>query len=119
MRVILVLWAFPLVVFWTWYALSANDISFGTIFLSRQLHDIVFEVYGRTLGVPASSVPSMMASACAVDSALILSLAAYRWRKSWLPHARHMLAALRGRAAGQAPADTVTVAPSGAALPAE
>ena len=61
MRAILLLWAIPLTFFWTWYGLSANDISFGTIFFSRALHDAVFEIYGRTLGVPASAIPAMLA----------------------------------------------------------
>ena len=52
MRVLLLLWAFPLVFFWGWYGLSANDISFGTAFLSRQTHDVVFSLYGNILGMP-------------------------------------------------------------------
>ncbi len=92
MRVLLVLWAVPLVFFWSWYALSANDLSFGTIFLSRQLHDVVFDLYGRTLGVPASAVPPMMAWACAFDTCLILAIAAFRWRARWLPGAKELAA---------------------------
>lgn len=95
MRAILLLWAIPLTFFWTWYGLSANDISFGTIFFSRALHDAVFEIYGRTLGVPASAIPAMLAWGCALDTAIILSIAAFRWRASWVPHAMVRFGELR------------------------
>lgn len=85
MRAILLLWAIPLTFFWTWYGLSANDISFGTIFFSRELHDAVFEIYGRTLGIPASAIPPMLAWGCAADTAIIIAIAAFRWRSSWVP----------------------------------
>lgn len=92
MRIILILWSAPLVLFWGWYGLSANDISFGTVFFSRQLHDAVFEIYSRTLGVPASEIPSMLAWACFVDTLLIVSIAAWRWREHWTPQAREVFA---------------------------
>ena len=85
MRIILVLWAVPLCLFWSWYTLSFFDISFGTVFFSRELHDLVFRVYGNTLGVPADEIPAMVAWACAVDTALIGSIAAWRWRAGWFP----------------------------------
>ncbi len=123
MRILLVLWAVPLVFFWSWYALSANDISFGTIFLSRQLHDVVFDLYGRTLGVPADAVPSMMAWACAFDSCLILAMAAFRWRANWLPGAKVLITrwsenarAAMGRGREQILSPVATADP---ALPAE
>ena len=95
MRAILLLWAIPLTFFWTWYGLSANDISFGTIFFSRALHDAVFEIYGRTLGVPPSAIPPMLAWGCALDTAIILAIAAFRWRASWVPRAMDRIGDLR------------------------
>ncbi len=92
MRVILFLWFFPLVLFWGWFALSVNDWSFGFVMLSRELHDVVFDIYARTLGVERELLPGMIAGACAVDSALIMAIAAFRWRASWMPHLREMLA---------------------------
>ncbi len=104
MRIILVLWAVPLCLFWSWYTLSFYDISFGTVFFSRELHDLVFRVYGNTLGVPAGEVPAMVAWACAVDTALIGSIAAWRWRAGWFPqswaYAKGMFAK-RGSAASR------------------
>ena len=96
MRVILFLWAVPLVLVWGWYGLSAYDISFGTIFLSRELHDAVFGLYGQTLGVPPAEIPSMLAWACAFDTMLLGLIAAWRWRSSWAPQARQALAGLAG-----------------------
>lgn len=90
MRIILTLWFVPLVLFWGWYALSANDMHFGYAMLSRQVHDLVFAVYAKTLGVDADVIPGMIAGACAVDTAIIMAIAAFRWRASWLPQAREM-----------------------------
>jgi hypothetical protein len=97
MRAILLLWAIPLAFFWSWYGLSANDISFGTIFFSRALHDVVFETYARTLGLPAAAIPGMIAWACLVDTGVILAIAAFRWRAHWLPQAMDRIADLRNR----------------------
>ena len=85
MRIILYLWATPMLLFWGWYALSFYDLNFGTIFLSRQLHDLILEVYGQTLGVPPSQIPPMLAWACTVDTALVGGIIALRWRKLWYP----------------------------------
>ncbi len=107
MRILLILWAVPLVLFWTWFGLSAYDISFGTLFFSRRLHDVVFTIYGNTLGVPPQDVPAMVAWACLFDSGIIAMIAAFRWRARWLPQAidlvrRHVaLPGDRSRAAGQ------------------
>ena len=85
MRTLLLLWAFPLVFFWGWYGLSANDINFGTAFLSRHTHDVVFALYGKILHMPAADVPWALAKIFAFDSLLVLALAAFRWRKRWFP----------------------------------
>ena len=99
MRAILLLWAMPLAFFWSWYGLSANDISFGTIFFSRALHDVVFDTYAKALGVPATDIPGMIAWACAFDTGIILAIAAFRWRGLWLPHALDLFDDLRYRLA--------------------
>ncbi|MCB1463543.1 MAG: hypothetical protein KDJ90_14210 [Nitratireductor sp.] len=137
MRVILLLWVIPLSLFWGWFALSFYDISFGTVFFSRELHDLVFNIYGNALGVPSTDVPSMVAWACIVDTGVIGSIAAFRWRSAWLPQSRAWLAgqfAGYGRVEPQfddRPAGSVsrtrqederqgaTALPDGPALPAE
>ena len=88
MRILLLLWAFPLVFFWGWYGLSYNNINFGIAFLSRHTHDVVFALYGNILGMPAADVPLALVEIFAFDSVLIFALAAWRWRKSWYPQTK-------------------------------
>lgn len=88
MRYILILWALPLTLFWGWFLLSANDWHFGTIFLSRQLHDAVFLVYSEAIGVEPSALPAMLLWACVADTGLIGGIAALRWRAAWWPQTR-------------------------------
>lgn len=82
MRTIVLMWAVPLTAFWGWFFLSANDINFGQLLLSRRMHEFVFEVYGAVLGVDPSEVPWMAAKACAFDSLIVLSLCAFKSRKA-------------------------------------
>jgi hypothetical protein len=119
MRVILMLWALPLAFFWGWFALSANDISFGTIFFSRELHDAVFEIYGRTLGIPAQDLPPMIAWACIVDTGIILAIAAFRWRARWFPRVREEIGRLREALFPATRMAVTEAAPADRALPAE
>lgn len=88
MRILLTLWFLPLVVFWGWYGLSANDYNFGLVILSRPVHDLVFQIYGNMLGVDPTEIPAMVAGACAIDSAIVLAIAAFRWRASWFPRTK-------------------------------
>lgn len=120
MRIILLLWALPLAFFWGWYGLSANDISFGTIFFSRQLHDAVFDIYGRTLGIPGTELPAMFAWACILDTSILCAIAAFRWRARWVPQAIAAWSRLRDTAAPAGePAGISPSAPSDRVLPAE
>lgn len=81
MKYILALWAAPLVLFWGWFFLSLNDINFGSVFLSRQLHDLVFQLYGEMLGVDPKAIPMMVAEACLFDSVLLAAIWAFRRRR--------------------------------------
>lgn len=85
MRILLALWFVPLALFWGWYALSVHDLSFGFVMLSREVHDLVFRLYGEILGIAPAKIPGLAAWACLVDSAVVLSIAAFRWRAKWLP----------------------------------
>lgn len=80
MRYILIFWAAPLGFFWGWFFLSANDINFGSIYLSRQLHELVFELYGQMLGLDPTTIPGLVAKACIFDTFLIGCLFAFRRR---------------------------------------
>jgi Family of unknown function (DUF6105) len=82
MRYILIFWALPMGFIWGWYFLSLNDISMGTHFFSRDLHDLVFAIYGNILGVDPASIPALLARTCLMDTALIFSILAFRKRKA-------------------------------------
>jgi hypothetical protein len=97
MRIILILWAVPLALFWGWYGLSANGLNYGMYFLSRELHDLVFNIYGRVLGIDPEALPGMLAQASIFDSVLIGAIAAYRWRAGWWPQFRAKLSRKSGR----------------------
>lgn len=82
MRYLIALWVSPLVLFWGWYFLSLNDINFGYLILSRQLHDLVFQLYGDTLGIDPTTIPGLVARACVFDTFLVGCLIAFRRRKA-------------------------------------
>ena len=81
MRYLLIFWAAPLGFFWGWFFLSANDINFGSIYLSRALHELVFELYGQMLGMDPATIPWLVAKACILDTFLIGCIFAFRRRK--------------------------------------
>lgn len=81
MKYIFAIWATPLLLFWGWFFLSFNDINFGSIFLSRQLHDLVFQLYGQMLGVDPATIPVMIANACIFDTGIIAAIWALRRRR--------------------------------------
>ncbi|KXF77633.1 hypothetical protein ATN84_09785 [Paramesorhizobium deserti] len=81
MRYLLIFWAGPLALFWGWYFLSLNDVSFGTVFFSRQMHDLVFAVYGNVLDMDPQAIPPLAARACVVDSLILFAILAFRRRR--------------------------------------
>ncbi len=85
MRTLLILWLTPIVLLGTWYGLSVNDINLGTQVFSREMHDLVFKIYGNILGIDPEIIPMMVAKAIAFDSLFILAIIAYRLRKKWWP----------------------------------
>ncbi|HEY4191558.1 MAG TPA: DUF6105 family protein [Mesorhizobium sp.] len=82
MRYLFAAWVAPLVLFWGWYFLSLNDMNFGYVMLSRQLHDLVFELYGQMLGIDPKIIPGMVAKACFFDSLLVMAIWAFRRRRT-------------------------------------
>lgn len=91
MRYILVFWGLPLGLFWGWYFLSYNDMHFGYLFLSRQVHDLAFDMYGSLLGIDPASIPPLVVRACVVDTLLIFGIYAFRKRRpilAWLRERR-------------------------------
>ena len=78
MKYLVATWAAPLVLFWGWYFLSLNDINFGTVYLTRQLHDIVFQIYGEQIGMDPAQIPILIAEVCLMDTAIVAGLWALR-----------------------------------------
>ncbi|WP_019565495.1 DUF6105 family protein [Agrobacterium sp. 10MFCol1.1] len=81
MKWFLILWAGPVAFLGSWYWLSYYDLSFGFFMLTRQTHDLVFQIYGNILGLPPESLPPLVARAIAVDSLIVFAILAFRKRK--------------------------------------
>lgn len=81
MKWFLGLWAGPLVLLATWYGLSYNDMHFGFFMLTRETHDLVFEVYGAMLGIPPEDIPPLVARALVLDTGIVLAILAFRRRR--------------------------------------
>ncbi len=82
MRLLLILWALPMGLFWGWYGLSYNDLNFGFTFLSREMNDLLFRIYGNILGINPQVIPGMVARACVVDSFILAGIVAFRRRRA-------------------------------------
>lgn len=78
MKWLLVFWAGPILFLGSWFTLSYYDISFGTFFFSRQMHDLVFQIYGNVLGIPPDEVPPLVLRAIILDTAIVFGLVALR-----------------------------------------
>jgi hypothetical protein len=81
MRYILGVWALPLVLFWGWFGLSYYDVNFGYVLMTRQAHDIIFELYGDVLGLDPATIPWLVAKACIFDTSLLLAIWGFRRRR--------------------------------------
>lgn len=68
MKWFLFLWAGPIALLGGWYGLSYYDMNFGVFMLTRDAHDLVFQIYGHILGIPPESIPPLVARAIVVDS---------------------------------------------------
>lgn len=81
MKWFLILWALPIALLGGWYGLSYYDMNFGIFMLTREVHDLVFQIYGNILGVPPESLPPLVLRAIIVDSFIVLGIIAFRRRK--------------------------------------
>lgn len=94
MRWVFAAWALPMGIFWGWFFLSYYDMNFGYVMLTRQVHDLLFELYGQMLGVEPATIPPLVAKACILDTAIILAIWAFRRRKeiaAWFRARRGMV----------------------------
>jgi hypothetical protein len=113
MRTLFALWVAPLLLFWGWFFLSLNNINFGYVMLSRQLHDLVFQLYGEMLGIDPALIPGMVAKACVFDGLMLMALWAFRRR-------RNIAGWIRKQSIGQVPSERLQRATEGGPeLPAE
>lgn len=80
MKWFLIFWAGPIVFLAGWYWLSYYDMSFGIFMLTRQAHDLTFQVYANILGIPAETIPPLVARAIVVDSLVVFAVMAFRRR---------------------------------------
>jgi hypothetical protein len=80
MKWLLIFWAAPVSFLGAWYYLSYYDMSFGIFMLTRQMHDLVFHIYGNILGIPPESIPPLVARAIAFDTLLVFAILAFRKR---------------------------------------
>ena len=84
MKWFLILWAGPIALLGSWYGLSYYDMNFGFFMLTRETHDLVFQIYGHILGIPPEDLPPLVLRAIVVDSMLVLAIIAFRRRKQIL-----------------------------------
>src|SRR5690348_8132706 len=82
MKGFLILWAGAVPLRSSWYCLSYYDISFGFFMLTRQTHDLVFEVYGNTPGIPPEPIPPLATPATGLASLIVFAIIAFRKRKA-------------------------------------
>ena len=91
MKWFLILWFVPVALITSWYGLSYHDMHFGVFMLTRQVHDMVFQIYGNILGIAPETIPPLLFKAIAIDSLIVLGIAAFRWRKqiaAWIRQQR-------------------------------
>lgn len=81
MKVFLVLWIMPIVLLGSWYGLSYYDINFGYRILTRDLHDLVFTIYGNLLGIPPETIPPLVLKAIIFDSFLVVGFIVIKRRR--------------------------------------
>jgi len=80
MKWFLVFWLGPIVFLGGWYWLSYYDMNFGFFMLTRQVHDLTFQIYGKALGLPPQEIPPLVARAIAVDSLVVFAIMGFRKR---------------------------------------
>ena len=81
MKTLLLLWALPITILGAWYGLSYYDMSFGIFMLTRDAHDLVFQIYGNVLGIAPETIPPLVLRAIIVDSLILFSIIGFRRRK--------------------------------------
>ena len=81
MKVFLILWIMPIILLGSWYGLSYHDINFGYRILTRDLHDLVFQIYGNVLGIPPETIPALVLKAIILDTFLVVGFIVIKRRR--------------------------------------
>lgn len=81
MKVFLILWIMPIILLGSWYGLSYYDINFGYRILTRDLHDLVFRIYGNILGIPPETIPALVLKAIVLDTFLVVGFIVIKRRR--------------------------------------
>jgi len=81
MKVFLILWIMPIILLGSWYGLSYYDINFGYRILTRDLHDLVFQIYGNVLGIPPETIPALVLKAIILDTFLVVGFIVIKRRR--------------------------------------
>lgn len=115
MRYLVAFWAFPLLLFWGWYFVSLNDWNFGYVLLTREAHDLIFQVYAQLFGdwtlkltgervtLDPGEIPGLLARTFLFDTGLLAALVAFRRRRAIAAWARSLRARYGSRAEPAAP----------------
>lgn len=111
MKWFLILWAGPVLLLASWYGLSYYDMSFGFFMLTRQTHDLVFQIYGQVLGIPPETIPPLVARAIVVDSLIVFAIIAFRKRKQIAAWWRRRQSARSGSREALASEESLSSAP--------
>lgn len=81
-RILIILWLSPIVLFSAWLGLSAMDWHLGLPFMTREVHDRVFEAYRLVLGYEREELLVILRNALLLDAALLSALIVWR-RWDW------------------------------------
>ena len=97
MRLVLILWGLPIVVFWGWYFASLHNYHFGYFFLTRDFHDHLFTIYGKMLFMDPADVPAAIAWLFFIDTLIVVGLALVgKYRRFWWPPLKNFVVSLFG-----------------------
>ena len=80
-RILIVLWLSPIVLFAGWVFLSALDWHLGLAFMTRDVHDRVFDAYRMVLGYDRAELLILLRNALLLDAAILAAIAVYGRRE--------------------------------------
>jgi hypothetical protein len=125
MKWVLIFWGGPIAFLGSWYWLSYYNISFGYFMLTRDAHDLVFQIYGNILGISPEIIPGLVLDVILFDSAIVFGLLALRRHRQIFAGLRRLRDWWRGESGDRArvvedrPVSSAAETPAYRAHPAE